>query len=120
MARDEVVVKGLREYIRAADASSKEVKRELRKRLRDAGGIVLVEARRLLSEVDPRSAQGLRTSVRQRGVSVAQSKRTVTGKRPDFGALQMRDLLQARSSKLGQVEQEIAKVLDDIDLKPGN
>lgn len=109
-------VSGLREFVRACDRSDKAVKKELRNRLRAAGRIVQEEASRLFSRIYPPSAAGFGTSVRQRGVSVEQRKGTVTGQRPDFGALQMRYLLKARSAKFDDVEGELEHVLDVIDL----
>lgn len=112
-----IKVTGLREFVRACDHSSKAVKSGLRKRLREAGQIVRDEARRLFSPIDEGSAASFGVSVRQRGVSVEQRKRKVTGQRPDYGALQMRDaLLPARGRKMGEVEQMLERVLDDIDL----
>lgn len=108
-------VKGLNGLIRACDKSTKEVKKGTRNALRRAGDIVRVEARERFESVDPRSAAGYRPVVRQRGVSVEQRLGKTTGKRPDFGAKQMREaLMPALDAKKNEVEREFENVLDDI------
>jgi hypothetical protein len=67
------------------------------------------------SPIDPRSAAGFRTRVRQRGVSVEQSRRRVTGKRGDYGALQMRRaLVPALEDKKNQTEREFERAVDEL------
>jgi hypothetical protein len=108
-------VKGLRELIRATDKSTKQLKKGTRDALRRAGDIVRVDARDRFADVDARSAAGYRTVVRQRGVSVEQSIGRTTGKRPDYGAKQMREALSpALDAKSGEVEKEFEAVLDEI------
>lgn len=108
-------VKGYREFVRACNKSTKEVKTGLRKRLRDAGRLVQEEARSLFSRYDAGSASGFRVRVRQRGVAVEQSNRRVTGKRPDYGALQMREaLIPGRAKRMPEVERELERILDDV------
>lgn len=109
-------VKGYREFVRACDRSSKEVKSGLRKSLRAAGQLVRDEARRLLSRYDAESASKIGVSVRQSGVSVEQRHARVTGMRPDFGALQMTHaLLPARNEKEPDLERAVEKMLDNLD-----
>ena len=64
---------------------------------------------------DADSASGFRTRVRQRGVSVEQSKKKHGGKRPDYGALQMRRaLLPALDTKQEEVVEAFSKANDRI------
>lgn len=113
---DEIYVKGYREFVRACTHSSAEVRKGLRAALREAGNLVRDEARSLFSKYDERSASKYGTTVRQSGVSVEQRLRRVTGKRPDYGALQMRRaLLPARGREMPKVEQGLERMLDEID-----
>ena len=110
-----IKVKGLREFQRACNKSSKEVKSGLRRRLRESGDIVRDEARSRFAGIDARSAAGYRTAVRARGVSVEQRLGRTTGRRPDFGALQMRDaLVPALDAKSGEVERKLEDMLGDL------
>jgi hypothetical protein len=53
--------------------------------------------------------------VRQRGVSVEQSKKRVTGKRGDYGALQMtRALLPAMADKEDETIKAFEHALDEV------
>jgi hypothetical protein len=65
----------------------KEAQKAVRDALREAAWPVAADARSRISKYNEVGPVGI--SVRQRGVSVEQRKRTVTGERPDFGALQM-------------------------------
>ena len=68
-------------------------RRDVRAELRHAGDKVREGATQRFDQYDPRSAQGYRVRVRQRGVAVEQSIRRTTGKHPQFGTLQMRRAL---------------------------
>jgi hypothetical protein len=82
----------------------REVLRQLRPKLREAGEIVRAEGQTLFSRIDARSAAGYKVRVRQRGVAVEQTIPRVTGLRPDYGALQMNIALEpALASKEGEV-----------------
>jgi len=110
-----VKVKGLREFQRACNKSSKEVKRGLRSELREAGDIVRAEASSRFAGVDARSAAGYRVAVRARGVAVEQRLPRTTGQHPDYGAKQMREALEpALDAKRAQVERRLEDMLDNI------
>lgn len=85
-----VAVKGYRQFVRACDRAGRETKTEVRGTLREVGEHVRAEWASRFSRIDPHSAAGYRVSVRVTGVSVRQSLRKTTGKRPDYGALQQR------------------------------
>jgi hypothetical protein len=68
-------------------------RRDVRAELRHAGDKVREGATQRFDQYDPRSAQGYRVRVRQRGVAVEQSIRRTTGKHPEFGTLQMQRAL---------------------------
>ena len=101
--------------MRAFQRADREQRLELRHALRDVGAIVQRDAVSRFSPVDARSAAGFKVRVRQKGVAVEQSLRKTTGRRPDYGSLQMRRaLLPALASKQGEVEQELEHALDKV------
>ena len=110
-----VRVKGLREFMRAASRAEKESRTEIRAALKEAAEPVRQEAASRFSAIDARSAAGYRVVVRQRGVAVEQRLGRTTGRRPDFGRLQMtRALLPALEAKAPEVERQLEKAIDRI------
>lgn len=108
-------MEGLREFLRAAAKAEKDTKKKIRARFREVGEIVRRDAAARFSSTDAKTAGGYRVSVRQRGVSVEQRLGKTTGKRGDFGALQMRKaLIPASQSKLDEIEREMERALDDL------
>ncbi len=115
MANETVRVSGYRELMRSLQHAEKDVRTRTRKRLRELAGPVRDSARSKLGAYSERSASKLGISVRQRGVSVEQRLRKTTGKRPDFGSLQMRKaLLPALGERASEIEHGLEKVLDDV------
>ncbi len=116
MARSSTVrVKGYRDFQRAIARADKDTKREVRNAFREVGDIVRVDAENRLDDTSPKSAAGLRTRVRQRGVAVEQSLRRTTGKRPDWGKHQMREaLVPALEDNTQQVMREFEEALDRV------
>lgn len=115
-----VKVEGLREFQRALAKADPALRREIRAVYREVGDVVKADAASRFSRIDSGSAAGFKTRVRQRGVSVEQSRRRVTGKRGDYGALQMRRaLVPALGAKQSEVmegfEQAIDKVADIVE-----
>lgn len=108
-------VKGLREFVRAADHAGPDSRRAVRATFRTVGDAVRLEAGRLFQKYDARSAAGYKVSVRLRGVSVDQSIRKTTGTRPDYGALQMRKaLLPALRDKEAETEFAMEHAIDSV------
>lgn len=104
MAGSTVHVRGLRELQRDCAKLSKALAKEVRDELRIVAEPVRVEAVSLLSPLSADSAAGYKVRVRARGVAVEQSRRRTTGRRPDWGARQMRDvLIPALDSKQSEV-----------------
>lgn len=112
---------GLRELAQALRETDRALLNELKVELEKVGEVVRIEAVRLFTKGVARSAsiqktaEGFETRVRAGGqakdlVVVAQHLSKTTGKRPDYGALQMtRALLPARDAKLD----EAAQILED-------
>ena len=93
--------------LKETDARSRKAVRD---ELRHAGEKVRQGATDRFNRYDPRSAQGYRVRVRQRGIAVEQSLRRTTGKHPEFGTLQMR---RALVPSLEANEEETMRGFDD-------
>lgn len=116
---EEIRLKGYREFLRACDKAGKATKKEVRDSFRKVGDIVRDEAKRDLERFrhppSQRTVSGLRTIVRQRGVSVEQIRRKTTGLRPDWGKTQMRlALVPALEAKEREVDAELEHAIDHI------
>lgn len=110
-----VRVKGLREFLRATAKADKETKKRIRARFREVGEIVQKDAASRFSRYDGKTAAGFKPVVRQRGVTVEQRLRKTTGKRGDFGALQMRrGLIPAVEANQNKIVDEFEKALDEL------
>ena len=87
-------VTGLRELHRALKNYDDDLKRELEDELRAAGELVTESSRARFVNTDARSAAGFKSKVKGFGrVVVQQSRRRTTGRRGDYGSLQMRRAL---------------------------
>lgn len=94
MARaDTIVVRGYRELLAACAEAPKELRREVRSILREAGESVRRDATSRFEAYSSVSAHGYRTVARTHGITVDQRLRKVTGRHPEWGALQMRRAL---------------------------
>lgn len=110
-----VRVQGLRELQRDFRRMSSELAKDLRSELREAGDIVRDDARPRMAGYSGKTAAGFRTVVRARGVAVEQRLGRTTGKRPDFGALQMREaLVPALDAKQDEVVDRLDRMLDHL------
>lgn len=113
---DLIRVTGAAELIRALNKADRETGRLVKERLAKVGETVRAEGASRFSRYSSVSAAGFRVYSRINGVSVAQSKRKVTGRRPDWGTLQMNRALEpALEAKQSEVEAELEKALDDIE-----
>ena len=110
-----IVVKGYKEFLKAAKDAGSATNREVRAAFRRSGEIVREDAASRLSRYSTRSAAGLKVRVRQRGVAVEQSLRKTTGAHPQYGSLQMRKaLLPALREKEPLVDAEFERALDEV------
>lgn len=112
-----VRVTGLREFQRLMKNADKETRKQLRGIFRETGEAVRVAAQSKFERIDADSAAGYRVVVRQRGVSVEQSRRRTTGKHPQYGSLQMRvalepSLAEKRTETIRLFERAIDKIID--------
>jgi hypothetical protein len=90
------------------------LRKQTRESFRTIGDVVKQEQARRLGPVSFKSAAGYRTRVLQRGVVVAQSLRKTTGKRPDYGAFQMRLLLRTVRDNEAEIMRRTEAALDDV------
>jgi hypothetical protein len=85
--QESIQLHGWRECMAALKYIDKEAQRAVRDALREAAWPVAADTKSRLAEYRDVGPVGI--SVRARGVAVEQRKGKTTGKRPDFGALQM-------------------------------
>lgn len=100
MPENTIRVRGYRETARALQRVNKGAKLALYKGLRDAAEPIAADARSRLSGYTGMKTSSIRPRVGVRGVYITQGAKKVTGTRPDFGALQMKQgLLPAAYSR---------------------
>lgn len=111
-----VTVEGLSGLIKAADAAGGETKKQVRNRLRKVGEIVRDDARQEFSSRSVRTAAGFGVSVRRAGlVTVEQRRRRTTGKRGDWGVIQMRKgLIPAADRNQERAVAEMEQAIDEV------
>ena len=110
-----IQVEGLSKFLRATSRAEKGTKKRIQTRFRAVGEIVRRDATARISTYDAHTAGGYRVRVRQRGVEVEQRLRRTTGKRGDWGALQMdKGLIPAAEQNANQIRTEFQKALDEL------
>jgi hypothetical protein len=115
VAQGAIRVHGLREFQRALAKADPELRKQVRDTFKDVGDIVAREGRARFVDIDVGSASGFRPVVRQRGVAVEQRRRRTTGRRGDYGALQMRRaLIPALQANEERIVDEFEKALDKV------
>lgn len=110
-------VRGLREFLTAADHADRATKKLVRDKLRAAAEPVREEAQRLLRDLKPiptDTRYGI--SVRRVGtVTVERRRRKTTGTRGDWGRIQMREALYpAAETEEGKVVSLLERAVDEI------
>jgi len=115
VARAETVrVRGLRELRSSLSKVNKEADGKVKDALKDAAGPVVSATQAKLSRFRGVSMQ-VRPHVLMKGVVVRQDARKKTGKRPDFGGLQMRKaFIPALEENERQIINEVEKALDRL------
>jgi hypothetical protein len=112
-------VLGLSELVAALNAVDRDLAKDLRRELRDAGEVVARGVREKLMELFPspvRSAAGVVVRVRPASgtVTVEQKYRKTTGKRPDWGVTQMKDAFLPAAEEEGDLaKQHIEAAIDN-------
>lgn len=121
--RETLRVAGYREFLAAADRAGPDSKKQVRGAFRASGDLVRKDATDRFGRISAKTAAGFRTYVRARGVSVEQSLRRTTGKRPDFGRTQMSRglepaLTENETEVLAGFEHAMDVVADHFEARP--
>ena len=115
VARAGVRLNGYREFVRAANRTSRQARKEIKDAFRDVGEVVRVDAADRFSAYDEATARGFKVRVRERGVAVEQSIGRTTGTRPDFGGIQMTEaLIPAGEDNEREIDDRMGEALDEI------
>lgn len=114
--RDPLIVEGLGQLLRNLKEAEPKTRKLITEDLRKAVEPIRDDAARRFSTVSAKSASHYGITVRSAGhIDVEQRLRKVTGRRPDWGALQMRKaLLPAAAAKQEQVVGRLSHSLDLI------
>jgi hypothetical protein len=115
-----VKVNGYRETVRALDKVNRDAKKVVLAELALAAEPMAADARALLSRYQGASLSTIRPRASIRGVFITQNKRKVTGKRPDFGALEMtHGLIPAVEGKSDELVPRLEIALDALGASHG-
>lgn len=115
MPEETLRVRGYREFVRATNRAGLDARRAVRANFRQVGEPVRADAQRRFAKYSQRSATSFRVAVLVSGIRVEQGLRKTTGKRPDYGALQMRKaLLPALQAKAPEVERAMEHAIDQV------
>lgn len=113
-------VVGYREAASALNKVNRKAKATLFAGLRAAAEPIALDARQRLMGYQGMSTSTIRPSATQRGVVVVQRKKKTTGKRPDFGSLQMKQgLLPALYQNQDDISQKVEDAFTALILTEG-
>jgi phage host-nuclease inhibitor protein Gam len=120
MAEGSVKVKGLRELDRAFRRLDADVAKEVRAELTEVARPIAETAKAKLARYPGVSLETIIPKTTAKGALVVQNKRKVSGRRSDFGALQMRQgLIPARSEHTSETVRGVEHVLDWLGRREG-
>jgi hypothetical protein len=120
VAEGSVKVKGLRELDRAFRKLDSDVAKEVRAELTEVARPIAESAKQKLSRYPGVSLETIIPKTTAKGALVVQNKRKVSGRRSDFGALQMRQgLIPARSEHTSETVKGVEQVLDKLASREG-
>ena len=115
MASSTIRVEGLRETVMAFRRLDKKLPKVVTDELKKAADPVAQDARAKISHYPGAKLNTIRPRVKGAGnVYVTQGARKKTGKRPDFGSLQMRRLLESLDDNRAQVYRHVENALEEI------
>jgi hypothetical protein len=114
------IIEGNREIARDLRRIERQMQSGVRDELRDLAKPVQQTAASLAGPYSGATAAGFKIRLRRFEVTVEQSLRKTTGLRPDYGALQMRRMLEpALEQEEGKIEPEISRMLDVLHARYG-
>lgn len=114
MAGGVITVEGYREVDRAFRQVDRAKDVAFRREFAKAGEVVAVAFRGKISKYTGASLATVQSKALASGVFVVQNANKVTGKRGDYGSLQMRHLLAARAEKTDQTIEALEGALDRV------
>jgi hypothetical protein len=114
MAAGTVRVKGLNETIRAFRELDRKLPKVVQDELKEAADPVVQAARQKIGRYHGASIGTIRPRATARSVFVRQGARKRSGRRGDFGALQMRRLMEALDENQRQIEKGVEDALDRL------
>lgn len=115
MARNVVVtIEGYREVDRALRKVDREKDAEFREEFAKAGDHVADDFKSKIVRYGGAKTDTVRSKALASGVFVVQNANRVTGKRGDFGALQMRHLIDARTENVDRTVEALEDALDRL------
>jgi hypothetical protein len=115
MAQGSVRVEGLREWNRYLGLIDKKLQREFQKRLRTEVAEPVARDIRSRASRWADTAPTIKAGTRLGGAEVVQRHPRVTGKRGDFGALQMSDaFLPGLAANEGQIKRGMEGIVDHV------
>lgn len=114
MAEGFVTVEGYRELDRALRKVNRDKDKELREEFAKAGEHVAEAFRSKIVRYGGAKTETVKSKALASGVFVVQNANKVTGKRGDFGALQMRHLIDARAENMDRTIEALEDALDGL------
>lgn len=114
MPAQTVRLRGYRETMRALQKVDKDTAKVVRDELINAGEGVASDARGRISRYSGARAHQIGPRATNRGVFVTQRAKKVSGKRGDFGALQMAHLLEALADNEDEVIEGVEDAFDRL------
>lgn len=114
-----VRIRGLRETVSAFNRVDHALANEVRSELKKVAEPVAADARGRISRYTGASTSTIKPVTSIRSVFVRQSQGKRGGKRPDFGALQMRHLLAALYDNEDEIYTGVERMLDNLTREAG-
>lgn len=114
MANAVVTVEGYRELDRALRTVNRRKDAEFRQEFAKAGEAVAEDFRHRIVRYAGAKTDTVKSKALARGVFVVQNANKVTGKRGDYGALQMRHLIDARAANIDRTRDALEDALDGL------
>ncbi len=114
-----VYVRGLQEVVRGFNKIDRTISREIQKELKKAAEPVVTSGRSKIGAYAGASTGTIGPRASGASVFVTQRARKVTGKRPDFGALQQRRLDEALGENEAGVIRGVEQALDNLTASAG-
>src|SRR6266542_2626614 len=119
MATATVRVRGLKETVRAFNQLDRNLSKEVRDSLKKAAEPVAASAKAKIGVYRGASLGTIGPRAAGSSVFVTQRAKKVTGQRGDFGALQMRRMIEALGEHEADVMRAVEDALDDLTRSAG-